>query len=78
MTTLLVEQQSGAIYIALQQILPSRANDCAGRLAGAPMVATLIVHHAFSQKRRKPDCIWIASRARPMLHATKAEPTLPL
>jgi len=31
------------------------------RLAGAPMVATLIVHHAFSQKRRTAglhlDCI---------------------
>jgi hypothetical protein len=60
MTTLLVEQQSGAIYIALQQILPSCANEPAG-LAGAPMVATLIVHHAFSQKRRTAglhlDCI---------------------
>jgi hypothetical protein len=61
MSTLLVEQQSGAIYIALQQILPSRANDCAGRLAGAPMVATLIVYYAFSQKRRTAglhlDCV---------------------
>jgi len=65
MTTLLVEQQSGAIYIALQQILPSRANDCAGRLAGAPMVATLIVHHAFSQKRRTAGLHldWVARKA---------------
>jgi len=60
MTTLLVEQQSGAIYIALQQILPSCANDCAGRLAGAP-----IVHHAFSQKRRTAGLHldWVARKA---------------
>jgi len=44
----------------LQQILPSCANDCAGRLAGAP-----IVHHAFSQKRRTAGLHldWVARKA---------------